>query len=72
MQFIDPQYRVLSWQNATWLSFEKRAQYHDVEFIVGKEQKSFFCLKGELARHSEVFTYVLSYFENNTIVKYNQ
>ena len=56
MQFIDPETRHVEWRLSTIMSFNQRAEYHDVEFIVGKEKTSLFGLKGEIARHSKVFS----------------
>ena len=58
MQFSDPSARTSEWKSRTEESFNTRAIYHDIEFVVGKESKSFYSLKGELARHSQVFAYV--------------
>ena len=56
MQCIDRGARHIQWYSTVLMSFDQRAEYHDVEFIVGKEQISLFGLKGEIARHSKVFS----------------
>ena len=58
MQHLDLNQRGASWRKSVENCYKQREVYHDIVFIIGRDQIPFYAIKGVLGLHSQVFRYV--------------